>query len=167
MNLNGQIITESYLILTRCAIGQVSINDWEQGSGCGSVGRAVASHTKGPQFESSHWQNLYWTFVYLFAINCIEKTNINKKRPGMANFLKIKRLGALEADKWTCTRIKRLRHMKYRYRCEEMGGSPGLVVTGRDSRSRGRGFESLHVILVGHFSHNIVNIVMFVWKDRK
>ena len=46
--------------------------------------------------------------------NCIEKTNINKKRPGMANFLKIKRLGALEADKWTCTRIKRLRHMKYR-----------------------------------------------------
>ena len=26
------------------------------GSGCGSVGRAVASDTRGPQFESSHWQ---------------------------------------------------------------------------------------------------------------
>ena len=37
------------------------------GSGCGSVGRAVASKT-------SHRQNLYWTFVYLFIINCIEKT---------------------------------------------------------------------------------------------
>ena len=28
------------------------------GSGCGSVGRAVASDTRGPRFESSHWQNL-------------------------------------------------------------------------------------------------------------
>ena len=26
------------------------------GSGCGSVGRAVASDTRGPQFESSHRQ---------------------------------------------------------------------------------------------------------------
>ena len=25
-------------------------------------------------------------FVYLFIINCIEKTKINKKRPGMAHF---------------------------------------------------------------------------------
>ena len=30
-------------------------------------------------------------------------------------------------------------------------GSPGLVVKGRDSRSEGRGFESLHHILDGHF----------------
>ena len=29
------------------------------GSGCGSVGRAVASDTRGPWFESSHGQNLY------------------------------------------------------------------------------------------------------------
>ena len=26
------------------------------GSGCGSVGRAVAFDTRGPRFESSHWQ---------------------------------------------------------------------------------------------------------------
>ena len=26
-------------------------------------------------------------FVYLFIINCIEKTKINKKRPGMVHFL--------------------------------------------------------------------------------
>ena len=37
-------------------------------SGCGSVGRAVTSNSRGPQFESSHWQKiilnidcqLYW-----------------------------------------------------------------------------------------------------------
>ena len=29
-------------------------------SGCGSVGRAVASDTRDPQFESGHWQN----FIY-------------------------------------------------------------------------------------------------------
>jgi len=34
------------------------------GSGCGSVGWAVTSNTRGPQFESSHKQNLYWTFIY-------------------------------------------------------------------------------------------------------
>ena len=34
------------------------------GSGCCSVGRAVASDTRDPRFESSRWQNLYWIFVY-------------------------------------------------------------------------------------------------------
>ena len=36
-----------------------------------------------------------------------------------------------------------------------MGGSPGLVVMGGDSRSKGRGFESRRQILDGHdiFSH--------------
>ena len=29
------------------------------GGGCGSVGRAVASNTRGPQFESCHWQKIY------------------------------------------------------------------------------------------------------------
>ena len=32
-----------------------------------------------------------------------------------------------------------------------MGGSPGLVVMGRDSSSKGRGFEYQHPILDGHF----------------
>ena len=32
-----------------------------------------------------------------------------------------------------------------------LGGSPGLVVMGRDLRSRGRGFNSRHPILDGHF----------------
>ena len=37
-------------------------------------------------FNSSHWQNLYWAFIYLFNINSIEKTKINKKRPEMAHY---------------------------------------------------------------------------------
>ena len=40
------------------------------GSGCGSVGRAVASYTRGPRFNSSHRRN----FIHIFIINCIEKT---------------------------------------------------------------------------------------------
>ena len=41
------------------------------------------------------------------------------------------------------------------------GGSPGLVVMGRDSCYEGRGFESQHHILDGHFSHIfVVKIVM-------
>ena len=34
------------------------------GSGCGSVGRAVASNTRGPRFESSHWQK----FIFILNI---------------------------------------------------------------------------------------------------
>ena len=39
------------------------------GSGCGSVGRAVASDTRGPRFESSHWQK----FIYIMNI-CLLST---------------------------------------------------------------------------------------------
>ena len=55
------------------------------GSDCGSVGRAVAFDTRGLRFDSSHRQNF---IEHLFIISCIEKTKINKKRPGMAHFLK-------------------------------------------------------------------------------
>ena len=48
------------------------------------------------------------------------------------------------------------------------GGSPGLVVIGGDSCSKGREFESQHHILDGHFSHLfVVKIVMFVLKRPK
>ena len=36
-----------------------------------------------------------------------------------------------------------------------LGGSPGLVVMGGDSRSKGRGFESLCRILDGHDNFHI------------
>ena len=43
----------------------------------------------------------------------------------------------------------------------QFGGIPGLVVMGRGSHSKGRGFESRHSILDGHFSHIfVVKIVM-------
>ena len=36
------------------------------------------------------------------------------------------------------------------------GGSPGLVVVGGGSCSKGPGFESKHCLLDGHFSHLFV-----------
>ena len=47
-----------------------------KGSGCGSVGRAVAFDTRDLRFESSHQQ----IFIkHLFTVNCVEKTKIKKK----------------------------------------------------------------------------------------
>ena len=60
------------------------------GSCCGSVGRAVVSDTRCPRFDSSHRQNLYQTFVFLFTVYFIEKTKINKKRPEWPTFKKMK-----------------------------------------------------------------------------
>ena len=51
---------------------------YKLGSGCGSVGRAVASNTRGPWFESLYYME------HLFTVICIEKTKIKKKRPGTA-----------------------------------------------------------------------------------
>ena len=47
------------------------------GSGCGSVGRAVASDSRDPLFESRHRQKIS---IEHFNVNCIEKTKIKKKR---------------------------------------------------------------------------------------
>ena len=61
------------------------IKKWKylrKASGCGSVGRAVAPDTTVPRFKTSHRQ-------ILSDINCIEKTEIKKKRPGMAHLKKI------------------------------------------------------------------------------
>ena len=60
----------------------------KEGSGCGSVGRAVASwYQRSPfQIQSSAKIYLFWTFVYCQL--CIEKTKMKKKRPGTAHFYK-------------------------------------------------------------------------------
>ena len=80
------LLCASIVNLNMCA---AVLNMWQtwvmKGSGCGSVGRTVAFDTRGPQFNSSHRQNF---IEHLFIINCIEKTKINKKRPGMAHFFK-------------------------------------------------------------------------------
>ena len=75
---------------------------------CGSVGRAVTSNTIGPWFESSHRQKNYCTFVYCQL--CIEKTKINKKRPGMAHLKKIlmNTLTSLKTHQWQVPDLKRI-----------------------------------------------------------
>ena len=52
----------------------------KSGSGCGSVGRAVASNARGPQFQSIHRQTIIMD-IYFSTVNCIEKTKIKIKRP--------------------------------------------------------------------------------------
>ena len=51
------------------------------GSGCDSVGRAVASDSRGPRFESSHGQH------FLLNIYCqlYWKDKNKEKRPGIAH----------------------------------------------------------------------------------
>ena len=62
------------------------------GSGCGSVGRAVASYTRGPRFESSHQQKCIYIEHFVNCQLCIEKTKIKKKKKeaGDGPFLKKK-----------------------------------------------------------------------------
>ena len=60
---------------------------FKMGSGCGSVGREVAFDSRGPRFESHHWQK--------FILNILlstEKTKIKKKRPGRAHLFKKRHL---------------------------------------------------------------------------
>ena len=42
------------------------------GSGCGSVGRVVASDTRGPRFESRHWEKIIY-IKHLCTVNCVLK----------------------------------------------------------------------------------------------
>ena len=55
------------------------------GNGGGSVSKVVASDIRGQRFESRHRQSICRR---LFTVNCIKKTKITKKRPGMAHFFK-------------------------------------------------------------------------------
>ena len=59
----------------------------KKGSGCGSVGRAVASNTRGLRFESSHWETLISDISFVYC-QMYWKDEIKKKRPGMAHFYK-------------------------------------------------------------------------------
>ena len=82
----------------------------KRGSGCGSVGRAVASNTRGPQFKSSLRQTLY----HLLTVNCIEKTKINKKRLGKAHFLKKQSVKGGSYFRWQCPLLGQLARVRLR-----------------------------------------------------
>ena len=49
------------------------------------------------------------------------------------------------------------------YQIISSGGSPGLVVMGGDSSTDGRGFESQHHILGGHFSRIFVVKIVLIF----
>ena len=54
------------------------------GSGCGTVGRAVASDARDPRFESSHRQ--FNLLPFDCFINCIENMKMKKKEAGNSPF---------------------------------------------------------------------------------
>ena len=56
------------------------------GSGCGAFGRVVASNTRGPGFESSHWQLLL--NIYLLLTVCRKDENKEKEAGNGPFFLK-------------------------------------------------------------------------------
>ena len=58
-----------------------------EGSGCGAVGRAVASDTRGPGFKSSHRQLLL--NIYILLTVCRKDEN-KEKEAGNGPFLKTK-----------------------------------------------------------------------------
>ena len=62
----------------------IQTNSTKLGSGYGPVGRAVASNTRGPWFETSQWQILHVLYV-----SCIEKTEIIKKIRDWPNFFSL------------------------------------------------------------------------------
>ena len=53
-----------------CAVALMKCQ--KMGSGCGSVGRAVASNTRDPRFKSSHGQKFIY-IEHLFTLNCVLK----------------------------------------------------------------------------------------------
>ena len=61
------------------------------GSGCGSVGTAVASDTRDPQFESRHWQS----FIYQLYIR---KDDKKEKEAGNGPSFKKAYYGLIQED---------------------------------------------------------------------
>ena len=61
------------LVLRFCLCKKIK----HMGSGCGAVGRAVASDTRGPGFESSHRQLLL--NIYLLLAVCRKDENKEKE----------------------------------------------------------------------------------------
>ena len=102
----------------------------------------------------------FFPFLFLLRIDSLERVEIWPPKE-MTN----KR--TKENDGWESDNQVNRQKEKKRYERMGNGGSLGLVVMGGDSCSKGRGFESQHRILDGHFSHLfVVKIVMFVWKDE-
>ena len=72
----------------RTTIGAVNKLILSVGSGCGSVGRAVASNTRGPQFESSHQQKFIYILNICFLSTVCWKDENKEKAAGNGPFYK-------------------------------------------------------------------------------
>ena len=82
------------------------------GSGCGSVGRAVASNARGPRFESSHRQK----FIFNIYCQLYWKDENKEKEAGTGPFFKKTHFFSLEGvDADRCT--TELRAQKYQQLC--------------------------------------------------
>ena len=77
MKLKSFLSDISFESFYRCKSPPVMVNFVFMGSGCGSVGRAVASNTRGPGFESSHRQLLL--NIYLLLTVCRKDENKEKE----------------------------------------------------------------------------------------
>ena len=55
------------------------------GSGCGSVGRAVASNTRGPRFESSHQQKFIFK-LNIWLLSTVYWKDKNKEKEKEAGY---------------------------------------------------------------------------------
>ena len=67
------------------------------GSGCGYVGRAVASDSRGPRFESSHWQHFILNIYY----QLYRKDEYRGKEAGIGPFLKKTMWAKVKASAFT------------------------------------------------------------------
>ena len=113
-----------------------------------SFGRAVASYNRGLQFESSHWQNLYWTFVYR---KLDYKDENYRKEAGNGPFLKKERNWGRPTFwnqlRWLKLRVNKERatdipKQKCEHRKERRTWKGGRKVVGR-SELEGRGYNTL------------------------
>ena len=66
-------------------VAQKPFKNYHLGGGCGSVGRVVASDTRGPRFKSSHWQKFIY-IEHLFTVNCELKRRNKEKEAGNGPF---------------------------------------------------------------------------------
>ena len=133
----------------------------DRGAGIAQWIRLYLPSCLPPGFES---QAHHLRFFHLLSILCyichVKRTQINKKRPGLDIFLKEITLISCKkySNKWLQADFTIVLYVgtytaticTYGSKLSSLGGSPGLVVMGGDSRSKGRGFESWRRILDGH-----------------
>ena len=147
--------------INSCLFQKNGVSKLWKSSGWGSVGRAVASDTRGPVIGKSLF--IYWTFVYCQL--CIENTKIKKKETGNGPFLK-KQL-------W-----KRLKYIINKRMVERVNGS-GWKWTRKSQTWRRAGQHVWHSIGMRRNKYrfttvkkrtcltHLKNIKMYTWQENE